>query len=144
MFELMPFAQTRAMDAYDPFRSFDELTRSCFGADGPGLFRTDVRDTGDTYLVEADLPGVKKEDIHVDIDGDRLTVSAQRGGTKEERARDGSYIRCERSCGSFSRSFDISGVQAEGISAAYDNGVLTLTMPKKTAAVPASRRLEIQ
>lgn len=144
MFELMPFARTRAMDAYDPFRSFDELTRSFFGADGPGLFRTDVRDTGDAYLVEADLPGVKKEDIHVDIDGDRLTVSAQRGGTKEERARDGSYIRCERSCGSFSRSFDISGVQAEGISAAYDNGVLTLTMPKKTAAVPASRRLEIQ
>ena len=144
MFELMPFARTRAMYAYDPFRSFDELTRSFFGADGPGLFRTDVRDTGDTYLVEADLPGVKKEDIHVDIDGDRLTVSAQRGGTKEERARDGSYIRCERSCGSFSRSFDISGVQAEGISAAYDNGVLTLTMPKKTAAVPASRRLEIQ
>ena len=103
MFEVMPFARTRAMDAYDPFRSFDELTRSFFGADGPGLFRTDVRDTGDTYLVEADLPGVKKEDIHVDIDGDRLTVSAQRGGTKEERARDGSYIRCERSCGSFWR-----------------------------------------
>ena len=132
------------MDAYDPFRSFDELTRSFFGADGPGLFRTDVRDTGDAYLVEADLPGVKKEDIHVDIDGDRLTVSAQRGADREERARDGSYIRCERSCGTFSRSFDISGVQAEGISAAYDNGVLTLTMPKKTAAAPASRRLEIQ
>ena len=144
MFELMPFGRTRAMDAWDPFRSFDELTRSFFGSNEPGLFRTDVRDTGDAYLVEADLPGVKKEDIQVDIDGDRLTVSARRGGTQEERAQDGSYIRCERSFGSFSRSFDISGVQAERISAAYDNGVLTLTMPKKEAAVPAARRLEIQ
>ena len=144
MFELMPFGRTRSMDAFDPFRSFDEMTRSFFGNGEPGLFRTDVRDTGDAYLVEADLPGVKKEDIHVDIDGDRLTVSAQRGGSKEERAQDGSYIRCERSYGSFSRSFDISGVQAENISAAYENGVLTLPMPKKEAAVPAARRLEIQ
>ena len=137
MFELMPFGRTRSMDAFDPFRSFDEMTRSFFGNGEPGLFRTDVRDTGDAYLVEADLPGVKKEDIHVDIDGER-------GGSKEERAQDGSYIRCERSYGSFSRSFDISGVQAENISAAYENGVLTLTMPKKEAAVPAARRLEIQ
>ena len=144
MFDLMPFGRTRSMDAFDPFRSFDEMTRSFFGDNEPGLFRTDVRDTGDAYLVEADLPGVKKEDIHVDIDGDRLTISAQRGGSREERAQDGSYIRCERSYGTFSRSFDISGVQADHIAAAYENGVLTLTMPKKEAAVPAARRLEIQ
>ena len=53
-------------------------------------------------------------------------------------------IRCERSYGSFSRSFDISGIQGEDISAAYADGVLTLTLPKQNKAVPASRRLEIQ
>ena len=98
----------------------------------------------DAYVLEADLPGVKKEDIHIDIDGDRLSISAQRSSTNEEKDSDGNYIRCERSYGSFSRSFDISGVRSEDISAAYDNGVLTLTMPKQVQAVPAARRLEIR
>ena len=73
-----------------------------------------------------------------------LSISAQRNASREEKDDKGNYIRCERSYGSFSRSFDISSVQAEGITAAYDNGVLTLTMPKKDQTVPTSRRLEIQ
>ena len=52
MFELMPFGRTRSMDAFDPFRSFDEMTRSFFGNGEPGLFRTDVRDTGDARSEE--------------------------------------------------------------------------------------------
>ena len=116
MFEMMPFTRSRGMD----------------------------RDAGDAYVLEADLPGVKKEDIHIDVDGDRLSISAQRSSGREEKDQDGNYIRCERSYGSFSRSFDISGVRSEDITAAYENGVLTLTMPKQTTAVPAARRLEIQ
>ena len=143
MFELIPFPHSRSMDLYRPFRDLENLERSLFSGGLVG-FQTDIRDTGDAYVLEADLPGVKKEDIHIDIDGDRLSISAQRSSGREEKDQDGNYIRCERSYGSFSRSFDISGVRSEDITAAYENGVLTLTMPKQTTAVPAARRLEIQ
>ena len=141
MFELMPFGRN---DLYRPFRELENLERSFFSGKELGSFKTDIKDTGDAYVLEADLPGVKKEDIHIDIDGDYLSISAQRNASKEEKDNKGNYIRCERSYGSFSRSFDISSVQAEGITAAYDNGVLTLTMPKKDQTVSTSRRLEIQ
>ncbi len=144
MFEMMPFTRSRGMDLYRPFRDLEELERSLFSGVGLGGFQTDVKDTGDAFVLEADLPGVKKEDIHIDVDGDRLSISAQRSSGREEKDQDGNYIRCERSYGSFSRSFDISGVRSEDITAAYENGVLTLTMPKQTTAVPAARRLEIQ
>lgn len=144
MFELIPFAHNRGVDLYRPFRDLEELERNLFAGNTLGGFKTDIRDSGDAYVLEADLPGVKKEDIHIDINGDHLSISAQRSSSVEEKDKDGGYIRCERSYGSFSRSFDISGIRSEDISAAYDNGVLTLTMPKRAAAVPAARRLEIQ
>ena len=144
MFEMMPFTRGRGMDLYRPFRDLEELERSLFSNSGLGGFQTDVKDTGDAFVLEADLPGVKKEDIHIDIDGDRLSISAQRSSSQEEKDQAGNYIRCERSYGSFSRSFDISGVRSEDISAAYENGVLTLTMPKRIQTAPAARRLEIR
>ena len=143
MFEMMPFTRSRGMDLYRPFRDLEELERSLFSGAGLGGFQTDVKDTGDAFVLEADLPGVKK-DRDLDVDGDRLSISAQRSSGREEKDQDGNYIRCERSYGSFSRSFDISGVRSEDITAAYENGVLTLTMPKQTTAVPAARRLKIQ
>ncbi|MDE7244155.1 MAG: Hsp20/alpha crystallin family protein, partial [Oscillospiraceae bacterium] len=103
-----------------------------------------IRDDGNAFVLEADLPGMKKEDIQIDIDGDRLSISAQRNSCSEQKDSDGNYIRCERFSGTFSRSFDISGIRSEDITAAYENGVLTLTMPKKETQIPVSRRLEIQ
>ena len=144
MFEMMPFTRNHGVDLYHPFRDLEELERSFFSNSGVTAFRTDIRDTGDAYVLEADLPGMKREDIHIDIDGDRLSISAERSAVREEKDENGGYIRCERSYGSFSRSFDISGIQGEDISAAYADGVLTLTLPKQNKAVPASRRLEIQ
>ena len=144
MFEMMPFSRSRGVDLYHPFRDLEELERSLFSNNGVTAFRTDIRDTGDSYVLEADLPGMKKEDIHIDIDGDRLSISAERNAVKEEKDENGGYIRCERSYGSFSRSFDISGIRGEEISAAYEDGVLKLTLPKQSKTVPASRRLEIQ
>jgi len=144
MFEMMPFNRSHGVDLYHPFRDLEELERSLFTNNGLNAFRTDIRDTGDAYVLEADLPGMKKEDIHIDIDGDRLSISAERNAVKEEKDENGGYIRCERSYGSFSRSFDISGIRAEEISAAYEDGVLKLTLPKQSKTVPASRRLEIK
>ena len=71
MFEMMPFTRSRGMDLYRPFRDLEELERSLFSGAGLGGFQTDVKDTGDAFVLEADLPGVKKEDIHIDVDGDR-------------------------------------------------------------------------
>ena len=142
MYEMMPFTRSHGVDLYRPFRDLEELERSLFANGSAAAFKTDIRDTGDAYVLEADLPGMKKEDIHIDVDGDRLSISAERSAVREEKDENGGYIRCERSYGSFSRSFDISGIQGEDISAAYADGVLTLTLPKQARTVPASRRLE--
>ena len=86
-----------------------------------------------------------KEDIAVDIDGDRMTISAHRSAETEEKDDNSQYLRRERSYGSFSRSFDISNIKSEEISGAYHDGVLTLTLPKKNPTAPStSRRLDIQ
>ena len=143
MFELTPF--TRSMDIYSPFRELADFERRFFSNNSFGNFGSaDIRDNGDSYVLETDLPGVNKEDIQIDIDGDRLSISAQRSSHTEEKDASGNYIRCERSSGTFSRSFDISGIRGEDISAAYEDGVLKLTLPKQTKTLPASRRLEIQ
>ena len=90
------------------------------------------------------LPGFAKEDIHLDLEGDVLTVSAERHSEWEDSDKKGNYLRCERSFGQYSRSFDVSNVETDQIRADYNNGVLKLTMPKKGKTVPASRRIEIR
>ena len=140
MFELIPF--TRHVNVYDPFRAFDEMQRSFFN-DRPAMgFRTDVSDTGDAYKLEAELPGFKKEDINIDIEDDCLTISVERKVEDEDKRPN--YVKRERVYGSFSRSFDVSGIDVEKIEAAYNDGILTLNMPKKVEVKPASRKLEIQ
>ena len=144
MFELIPFGGHR-VSAYDPFRTFDEMERSFFGESrGNALssFRTDVVDTGDAYKLDAELPGFKKEDIKIDVENDVLTISAERKLDNDESKPN--FVKRERFYGSYSRSFDVSGIEVDQIEAAYNDGVLTLTMPKKVETAPASRRLEIK
>ena len=135
MFELRPYRNNNHMTTYDPFRDMEALERAFFGnrdfLGDVGTFKTDIQDKGDHYLLEADLPGMKKEDIAIDIDGDNLTIKAERRNEHEEK--DKSYVRCERSYGSYQRAFDISGVEVADISAQYNDGVLKLNMPKKSA-----------
>ena len=144
MYEMMPFTRSHGVDLYRPFRDLEELERSLFAGSGAAAFKTDIRDAGDVYVLEADLPGMKKEDIHIDIDGDRLSISAERSAVKEEKDENGGYVRCERSYGSFSRSFDISGIDEPSISAAYTDGVLSLSLPKAAPVVPEARQIAIQ
>lgn len=139
MFELTPFTTRNLF--YNPFRELDAVERSFFGSSS-NVFKTDIVDKGDKLILEAELPGFKKEDINVDVDGDYLTISATRSSTADHS--DGDYIRCERTAGSFSRSYDISSVIADEISAEYKDGILSLTMPKKKDAIPAQRHLEIK
>ena len=144
MFELIPFERNnRRVSVYDPFRAFDELERSFFGnTQTLSAFRTDVTDTGDAYKLEAELPGFKKEDIKIDVENDCLTISAERKLDNEDKKPN--FVKRERFYGSFSRSFDVSGINVEGIEASYTVGILSLVMPKKVETAPASRRLEIK
>ena len=84
MFDMMPFERRNSMARFDPFRELENFEKSFFGDFGGG-FRTDIKDKGDHFELEADLPGVKKEDIAVDIDGECLTISAQRESKREEK-----------------------------------------------------------
>ncbi len=144
MFELIPFGGRR-VSVYDPFRAFDEMERNFFGNTQSNVlsaFRTDVIDTGDAYKLDAELPGFNKDDIKIDVENDVLTISAER--KLENNDEKPNFVKRERFYGSYSRSFDVSGIEVDGIQAAYTDGVLTLTMPKKVETVPASRRLEIK
>ena len=144
MFELIPFDRTiRHMTNFDPFRELDNMERSFFGNGSVvSAFRTDVSDTGDTFKLEAELPGFSKDDIKIDIENDCLTISAERKFDDEDKKKN--FVKRERFYGSYSRSFDVTGIDTDAIEASYNDGVLTLTMPKKKAEVPASRRLEIK
>lgn len=142
MFELMPFGYRR-ISAYNPFRDFEEMSRSFWDDSNVSAFRTDITEKDGKYILEADLPGFKKEDISVDIDKDCLTISAEHKSEENEEDAN-SYIRRERYYGSYSRCFNVKGIDTESITAAYNDGVLTLTMPKKEPEIPAARRLEIQ
>lgn len=152
MFELTNRKNNRQVAAYNPFREMEELERnffadpfgSFFGKQDLAEFKTDVTDEGDHYLMEADLPGFDKKDIHLDINGDTLTVHAERHSKVEEKDNKDKIVRVERSYGSYSRSFDISAINAEGIKAKYENGVLALTLPKKEVTAPETKRLEIE
>lgn len=143
--------RNNGLSVYDPFRDLDRFERhfftdpfDFFGEGGAADFKADITDEGDHYKVQADLPGFAKEDIHIDINGSTLTLNAERHSDHEDKDKHGKYIRCERSYGSYSRSFDISNVNADEIKAKYKNGVLTLTMPKKELNAPEGKRLEIE
>ncbi len=140
MFDLMPFDRRNYKDLQ---RFFDGFEKNLFGwPESFGGFRTDIIDKGSQYVLEAELPGFAKEDLNIDIDGDRLTISAQHTAENEEKNEN--FVRRERSYGSYSRSFDISNIKAEAITAEYKNGVLFLTMPKNDQAAEKSRRIQIQ
>ena len=141
MFGMLPFDRSDN----NIFDTFDAFTRDFFRKSNAELpaFRTDIRDTGDSYVLEAELPGFKKEDITLDLKDGILTITAVHSESSEDSSQ-GSYIRRERRYGSFQRSFDVTGIDEQGITAAYESGVLALTLPKARPAEPEVRRISIQ
>lgn len=145
MFEIMPFdRRSYRMRPFDPFREMQEMQRAFWNTPAVNNgFRTDISETNDAYKLEAELPGFKKEDIKVDIDDDTLTIKAEHSESNDEQNDEGEYVRRERYYGSYSRSFNVSEIDVDGITAGYENGILTLNMPKKAPVKPESRHLEI-
>jgi len=142
MFGMLPFER----DNDNLFDTFDNFTRDLFRSSNTALpaFRTDIRDAGDRFVLEAELPGFNKEDISLDLKDGILTITAQHKEDKEEKDDKGTYIRRERRYGSFSRSFDVTGIDEGGITAAYKSGVLELNLPKAAPVVPEARKIAIQ
>lgn len=145
MLNLIPYAQRHNnASVYNPFQMFDDLEKHFFGSNDIAEFKTDIRDEGDHYLMEADLPGFQKEDIHIDLSDNTLTIHAERHSTMRSRTRRATTSAAERSYGSYARSFGMDGINTDAISASYTDGVLKLTLPKAAPVTGQSRRLEIQ
>lgn len=149
MFELSKRNNNNAV--YNPFREMNEFEKRFFGEPfgffSNGFmdeFKADIKDEGDHFELEADLPGFEKKDIHLDVNGDVLTISAERHSEHEENDKKGKYVRCERSYGAYRREFDLSNIQTDEIKAKYENGVLKLSLPKKQEILPQARHLEIE
>ena len=139
MFGLTPY---EGNDIWNPFRDFEKDFFKGFG--NVSHCRTDIRDEGDKYLLECEMPGFDKNDIKIDIHGSTLTLCAERKSENDKKNNSGEYIRRERSYGSYCRSFDISNINESAIDAEYTNGILKLTLPKKEKEQPQTKRIEIK
>ena len=101
-----------------------------YGKHARNLMKTDVRETENTYEVDIDLPGFKKDEISVELKDGYLTVQASKGLDKDQKNQEGKYIRQERYAGSCSRSFYVGEVEPGQVSAKYEDGILKLSLPK--------------
>ncbi|MBO4493616.1 MAG: Hsp20/alpha crystallin family protein [Ruminococcus sp.] len=141
MYGLTPFGGT----GFDLWNAFNDFDKNFFGGKMPlNNCRTDIRDDGDKYIMESELPGFEKEDIKLDINGSQLTIAAEHSTNNDEKDDKGNYIRRERTFGSYKRSFDIGDINTDAISAEYKNGILTIELPKKAPEAPVAKRLEIK
>ena len=142
MFGMIPFDR-RDDNLFDIFDNFQKKFFDNTNASLPA-FRTDIRDLGDKFLLEAELPGFNKEDISLELKDGILTIKAEHKESNDQTDDKGQYLRRERRYGSFARSFDVSGIDETNISAAYNNGILELTLPKQVPVEPETRQISIQ
>ena len=103
-----------------------------YGKHAKNIMKTDVRETDKGYELDVDLPGFKKDEIQVQLKDGNLILSAAKGLDKDEKNKEGNYIRRERYAGSMTRSFYVGeAVSEEDIHAKYEDGILKLSVPKK-------------
>ena len=129
-----------------PFDSFWGKKNPLYGKHAKNMMKTDIRETDDTYEMDIDLPGFKKEELSVQLENGYLTISASKGLDKDKKNKKGSYIRRERYAGAMSRSFYVGDtVTQEDIKAKYENGILKITVPKKEEqAVEQNNHISIE
>ncbi len=129
-------------------RVFGETMRALYPNEGEELEKgtwmpaVDIHETEDGYIVKADLPGMKKEDIQIDLKNSTLTLKGEK--KFEEKVSKDNYVRTERAYGTFVRSFTLPhNVDAEKIRASYKDGVLEFALPKKEEAKPKQIKVEV-
>lgn len=102
-----------------------------YGKRGKNLMKTDVRETENTYELDIDLPGFKKDELHMELKDGYLTIQAVKSLDRDEKDGAGRYIRQERYAGSCSRSFYVGDLEPEDVTARYEDGILRISMPKQ-------------
>lgn len=129
-------------------RDMKKAERKLYGHRAKNLMKTDIKEKGDSYILEMDLPGFKKDEIQVSLENGYLTVQAARGVDKDEQEKKtGRYIRQERYAGACERSFYVGDdLTQDDIKGEFHHGVLKLTIPKKEAkpAVEQSKYISIE
>jgi len=149
MFGLVPYSRkndgvSRRDDFFGIDRFFEDFFRDPFFARVSSMvspIRADVKENEREYIVEAEIPGVRKEDIVIDLHDDVLTLGVD---VKDEKNEDkNGYIYRERSSGSYRRSFHMENIRNEDVKASYKDGILTVTLPKDEHG-KAKRRIEIE
>lgn len=148
MANLTRFDPFREMMRLDPFRNADDFFKefsmmpSLRGMEAEPRIRVDVSETDQAFQIKADIPGVKKEDIKVSIEGGTVSIRAEVKSEKEEKT-EGNMVRSERYYGEQFRSFSLpQEVDESKAEARYENGVLNLTLPKKEGS--AKKQITIQ
>ncbi|GAA2443835.1 MULTISPECIES: Hsp20/alpha crystallin family protein [Agromyces] len=126
---------------WDPFRDLDRLAATMLDSrQGPRMMPIDLHRDGDHYVLSADLPGVDPGSIDIDIDGQLLTIRAERTLRGDEGVK---WLAHERPSGSFLRQLSVGeGIDTASISAHYDNGVLSVLLPVSERAKP--RKVEVR
>ncbi|MBN2958078.1 MAG: Hsp20/alpha crystallin family protein [Streptococcus gordonii] len=124
--------QQRNSDAYSmaPFNFFEYFSRNLFNDFKPNLIKTDIHETDNEYIVEAELPGIPKEDIQVTYEDGVLTISGQHQIEKVTEDKKGSLLRSERSLTNVRRQYLLEKVKEDEIKASYSDGILKLILPK--------------
>ena len=115
---------------YGLFNELDDLFSDSFTKFDNSIMKTDVRQVENNYVLDIELPGYKKEDVQLSLDGGYLSISAKHEANDEEKDQQGQIIRQERSFGSCQRSFYVGDyLEAADIKAKFDNGILQITLP---------------
>ena len=124
--------QPRNSDTYSmtPFDFFEDFSRNLFNDFKSNLIKTDIHETDNEYLVEAELPGIPKENIQVTYEDGVLTISGQQQIDTVDEDKKGKLIRSERSSTSLRRQYLLENVKEDEIKASYSDGILKLTLPK--------------
>ncbi|WP_346703169.1 Hsp20/alpha crystallin family protein [Ligilactobacillus agilis] len=125
---------------------FSNLGRSFFNGfdDSFKEMKTDISESDTAYTVAVDLPGVDKKDIDIDFKDNALTISAKRDSFSDESDAKGNLLSSERSYGRFTRQYQFPNVDKDKVSAKYEAGVLTVTLPKTAEEISNSHKIEIE
>ena len=148
MFDMIPFRKNNSIarrgdeleSIFDTFFNDDFFLSTNASGLGKG-FKVDLKEDEKNYIVEADLPGVKKENIDISFDKCYLTISAKRGDEVEDKTEN--YVRREKRYGEFSRSFYIDNADENKINAAFTDGVLKITLPKADPGNSKTKKIDI-
>ena len=149
MFNLVPFVRrSSGIQKYNNLFDIEDIFENFFNDRFfPTLYRNsyqmkvDIKENEKEFIFEAELPGITKEEVNIEIDEERLTIAVQKKEQTDEEKDN--YIRKERSFSTMTRSFAISNVETDNVNAKFENGILLIALPKKQQKAIKGKQIEI-